>query len=139
MPLHPYVNFNGNCREAVAFYASVFETEAPHFLTFGDLPEDPEFPIPEECKNWIMHTKLTICGSDVLFSDTYPGNHCTVGNHISLAVVTDCAEKIKRYFQRLSEGGEVEMELQKTEWSPLYASLSDRFGIAWQLNCTIKE
>mgnify|MGYP005761565093 CR=1 FL=1 len=136
MPIHPYVNFNGTCREAVTFYASVFQTEPPQFMTFGDLPEDADFPLPEKAKHLILHTRLTICGSDVLFSDTFPGNHCTVGSHIGLAVMTDSAEKIKRYFQYLSEDGEVEMELQSTEWSPLYASLTDRFGVAWQLNQT---
>ena len=139
MPVNPYITFNGNCREAVTHYAAVFETEPPRLLAFGDMPEDPGFPIPEEAKKRIMHTNLTICGSTVMFSDLFPGMEYTVGNHMSLAVVTDDRAKIERYFHQLSEGGTVEMELQKTDWSPLYASLIDRYGISWQLNCSAQE
>lgn len=43
-----YINFNGNCREAVEFYAQVFKTEKPQIMSFGDTPPDPSFPLPED-------------------------------------------------------------------------------------------
>ncbi len=46
MSVHAYVNFDGNCREALDFYRQVFGTEAHKIMTFGDAPPDPEFPIP---------------------------------------------------------------------------------------------
>ncbi|MDO7785900.1 hypothetical protein P6N53_01490 [Desulforamulus aquiferis] len=55
-----YINFNGNCREAVAFYAEVFAAEKPQIMTLGDTPACPEFSIPEEAKNLVMHTRLNI-------------------------------------------------------------------------------
>lgn len=38
MAVNAYLNFNGNCREAVEFYAEVFETEKPQIMSFGDSP-----------------------------------------------------------------------------------------------------
>ncbi len=73
MAVDAYLNFNGNCREAVEFYAQVFGTEEPKLMTFGQAPPNPEYPLPEEAKNLIMHTRLTIFGSNVMFSDTFPG------------------------------------------------------------------
>ena len=52
MAVEAYINFNGNCREAVEFYASAFGTEKPQFMTFGDTPPNPEFALPEETKKF---------------------------------------------------------------------------------------
>ena len=46
MSVHAYVNFDGECLEAVEFYRQVFTAETPEIMTFGDAPPDPEFPIP---------------------------------------------------------------------------------------------
>lgn len=50
MAIEAYINFNGNCREAVEFYAEVFGTEEPKSLLFGDVPPSDEFPLTEEMK-----------------------------------------------------------------------------------------
>ena len=60
MTVDAYIIFNGNCREAVEFYAQVFETEKPQIMTFGESPSDPKFPLPEEAKDLVMHTRLNI-------------------------------------------------------------------------------
>ena len=70
--MHLY--FNGNCREAVEYYAQVFETEKPQIMAFGDNPPNPEFPLPEEARNLVMHSRLNINGSNVMFSDVFPGS-----------------------------------------------------------------
>lgn len=134
MPVNPYLNFNGNCRQAVAYYAEVFGAETPQIMTFGDAPPNPEYPLPEEAKPLVMHTSLTVCGTAVMFSDVFPGMPFTPGTNISLAIVHDNMDEMKTYFQKLSEGGTVRMELQETFWSKLYGSVVDKFGIEWQFN-----
>lgn len=134
MAVNVYLNFNGNCRAAVEFYAQVFRTEKPQFMTFGEAPPNPEYPLPEEAKNLIMHTRLKIGGSMIMFSDTFPGSPFVEGNNISLVVVVKDMEEIKAYFNQLREGGTVEMDLQETFWSKCYGSLRDKYGIAWQIS-----
>lgn len=134
MAIEVYLNFNGNCREAAEFYADVFNTEKPKIMTFGESSQDPNFEIPEEAKNLVMHTRLNIFGSRVMFSDTWPGSPFTVGNNITLAVITDDEASLRSAFDRLKEGGEVKMELQETFWSKAYGSLTDKFGTIWQFN-----
>lgn len=134
MSINIFVNFNGNCREAVEFYAEVFGTEKPQFMEFKDGPPSPEFSLPEEAKNLIMFTSLKISGSDIMFSDTFPGMPFTAGNNISLTVVDNDIEKVKIYFNKMKEGGTVEMELQETFWSKCYGSVVDKFGIPWQFS-----
>lgn len=134
MAVDVYLNFNGNCREAVEFYAEVFGTEKPHIMTFGESPPNPEYPLPEEAKDLVMHSRLTISGSNVMFSDTFPGMPFIQGNNISLAVVSKDEGEVKTFFNKLKEGGQVGLELQETFWSKCYGQVTDQFGIEWQLN-----
>jgi len=134
MPVEVYINFNGNCREAVEFYAQIFGAGKPQIMTFGDAPPNPEMSMPEEAKSLVMHTELTISGSRVMFSDVFPGTPYTSGNNISLVLNMDNLEEMKSIFNQLKTGGTVIMELQETFWSKGYGYLSDRFGVGWQFN-----
>ncbi|QED48228.1 VOC family protein [Cytobacillus dafuensis] len=139
MAINVYLNFNGNCREAAEFYAEVFGTEKPQFMTFGESPQDPNYPLPDEAKDLIMHTRLNIDGSNVMFSDTFPGMPFVEGNNISLAIVNKDLDGLKSTFEKLKVGGTVAMELQETFWSKCYGQLTDKFGINWQFNFESEE
>ena len=134
MAVETYINFNGNCREAVEFYVQVFGTEKPQIMTYGDAPPDPKLPLPEDAKALIMHTQLKINGSTVMFSDVFPGMPFVAGNNISLTLISKDIEEIKSLFSKLKEGGTVGMDLQVTFWSKCYGSLTDKFGIPWQFS-----
>ncbi|MDP4086457.1 MAG: glyoxalase/bleomycin resistance/extradiol dioxygenase family protein [Bacillota bacterium] len=130
MTVNVYVNFNGNCREAVEFYAQVFGSEKPQFMTFGETSPN----LSEEAKSLVLHTQLNITGSTLMFSDCAPGRPLDIGNNISLTVVSKNMDEIKSYFSQLKEDGNVIMELQETFWSKCYGMLTDKFGINWQLS-----
>jgi PhnB protein len=134
MALDAYLNFDGNCREAVEFYAQAFGIENPKIFTFGEMPTDPDYPLPEEAKDLVMHARLNILGSNIMFSDVFPGMKFVIGNNISLAVVSENLDEIKSSFNNLKEGGTVGMELQETFWSKFYGQVTDKFGIEWQFN-----
>lgn len=134
MALQVFINFDGNCREAVLFYAKVFKRNEPNFMTFGDTPGDDSMVFEEKDKNLIMYTDLEIDGTVVMFSDVPPGMPFVKGNNIALTFVTKDTEEIKRLFGALSEGGQVDMELQETFWSNLYGMVTDKFGISWQFS-----
>ncbi|MDF2663918.1 MAG: glyoxalase [Paenibacillus sp.] len=134
MSVDVYLNFNGNCREAVTYYAQVFGTQEPRLMSFGDAPPNPDYELPEEAKSLIMHSRLSIFGSNVMFSDVFPGMPFVLGNNISLAIVVDDLDALQSAFDKLKEGGNVGMELQETFWSKRYGSLTDKFGVQWQFN-----
>ncbi|MEC1720127.1 VOC family protein [Schinkia azotoformans] len=133
MALNVYMIFNGECRQAVEFYGQVFGSEA-RIMSFGDAPPNPEFPMPEEAKNLVMHAELMISGSRVMFSDSFPGRPYVKGNNIELAIVSTDMDEVKSIFNQLKEGGKVEMELQETFWSKCYGKLTDKFGVEWQVS-----
>ena len=135
MAVQVYINFNGNCREAVEYYASVFKTEKPRMMFFGDMPSEGA-NFPEEIKKLVMHAALQIGDSTLMFSDTTPDRAVTVGNNMSLIVLNDDMEMIKGAFNKMKEdGAQVIMELGETFFSKCYGQVVDKFGIGWQFNC----
>jgi PhnB protein len=134
MGVAPYVNFNGNCREAVGFYAKVFGTAAPRIMTFGETPPNPAFPMDDATKRLIMHAEIEVMGTAIMFSDVPPGMKFVKGNDISLIVQGKNGEELKRWFNAMKEGGNVAMELGPQPWSKLYGFVTDKFGVGWQFN-----
>jgi PhnB protein len=130
----PYLNFPGNCREAVEFYAKVFKLERPHFQTYDEMPPDPNFQIPEEAKKLVLHTRLMISGTQVMFSDAWPGMPFNPGNTVTLAMVTPSRDEIVSAFNALGEGGQVSIPLEETFWAKLYGGVIDKYGVEWQFS-----
>ena len=129
MPLNPYLMFNGNAREAATFYAEVFGSEPPQFMTYGQM--DPSSP--PEITDKIIHTFVTILDTKLMMSDDM-GDSYREGNNFTLAYVGGDEEAIRSAFAKLADGGKVELELQETPWSKCYGQVVDKFGIKWQLS-----
>lgn len=134
MGINVYINFDGNCMEALEFYKKAFNTDEPRIMTFKDAPPNPESPIPEEAKNRIMHAELNILGSRVMFSDIFPGMPFVSGNNITLTLMSKDIDELKNIYNKLKEDATINMELQETFWSKCFGSLTDKFGISWQLS-----
>ena len=134
MGVSPYINFSGNCREAVNFYAKVFGTATPRIMTFGEAPPNPAFPIDDATKKLIMHAEIEVMGSAIMFSDVPPGMSLVAGNNISLTVQGRNTGDLTRWFNAMKEGGKVIMNLGPQPWSRLYGFVNDKFGIGWQFN-----
>ncbi len=129
-----FINFDGNCKEAVDFYARVFKTEVEGLMTFGQMPGEPDPHFLEEDRDRVMYCSVDIAGTNVMFSDVPSWMSLERGNDISVVVGLDDADEVRRLYEELKEGGNVNMELQKTFWSELYAMFTDKFGVNWQLS-----
>jgi PhnB protein len=133
MSFDVFLNFDGDCRDAVAFYAEVFRAAIPHdSMTYGQNPGGA----PEADKDRILYASLPIFGHSVMFSDCPSGSNYVKGNNIALTLGTSDTDEIKRIFAALSDGGEIAMPLEKTFFSELYGMVTDRFEITWQLSLT---
>ena len=133
MKLELFINFDGNCREAIDFYAGVFKSEAGNVMAYGDAPPDPNYPVPEADKSRIIYAGIPIGGMTVMFSDVPSGSEFICGNNVSPTISIDDKDEITRIFNELKVGGEVYMELQRTFFSEWFGMVEDKFGIIWQL------
>lgn len=134
MAVSLFINFNGNCREAVEFYAEVFGAEKPKVMTFGEMPQDPKYPLPEEAKDLLGYAQVSIQDFILMCSDIMPGTPFVQGNNITITIGSKDIGMIEALFNKMKEGGTVTMELQETFWSKKYGMLTDRFGVPWMFS-----
>ncbi len=126
--LNPYLNFNGNARLAMEFYASVFggELTITTFSQFGT--EGPD-------ADRVMHSVLeTDAGYTIMAADV-PGSmeyHPMAGASISLS--GDDADMLRGYWEKLSASGTTRMPLEKQAWGDEFGMCADKFGVPWLVN-----
>jgi PhnB protein len=140
-----YLNFPNQTEEAFNFYKSVFGTEFMDdgIMRFKDIPPQEGMPsLPEEDQNLVMHVTLPILGGYLLMGSDAPesmGFKVNKGNNVYINLMPDTRDETRRLFKALSEGGEVEQELQDMFWGDYYGSCKDKFGVQWMFNCSEKE
>lgn len=128
--LTPYLMLPGRAREALTFYASVLGG-TPEILTFGAFGDPPAGVDPEA----VMHGFLrTDAGLELMASEPPPEVPITPSNAITLALSGDEEGELRRWFDALSEGGEITTPLQQMGWGDTFGNFADRFGISWLVN-----
>lgn len=133
--INPYLNFPGTTEEAFNFYKSVFGGEFSVLQRFRETPEADK--LPEEDQDKIMHVSLPIGDGHILMAtDALESAGQTVkpGNNHYIAIQAKSEQEAEKLFEGLSDGGEVEMELQKTFWGAYYGSFTDKFDVRWMVN-----
>jgi PhnB protein len=129
--IHAYINFSGNCREAMTFYKECLEGELT-LQTIGDSPV--EVQCPAGMKDQILHSGFTKGGLLLMGSDMAGPEGITKGNNIALSLNCSSEEEINTFFSRLSEGGKIIDPLKVQFWGAWFGVLNDKFGIRWMLN-----
>lgn len=121
-----YISFKGNCNDALNFYKNCFNSEYFISSTYGDI--DPN--CSEGNKNLVLHSEMEIEGTTFIFND-YLDENMVVGNNFSILIQTDKSENILKYYNILKKDGIVNIELGSTEFSDLYANITDKYGVSW--------
>src|SRR5207244_11815267 len=99
-------------------------------MRFKESPE--QSMVPPDGGDKIMHASFRIGDSDVMASDgRCLGQPAFQGFGLSLTV-RDEAEA-DRVFGALSDGGQVQMPLTETFFSPRFGMVADRFGVCWMV------
>jgi PhnB protein len=134
MPVHAYINFDQQAKDAIHFYEQVFDLEPTRILTYGGFQGGENYQAPEHIKDLVMHAELSIFDSRVMVSDTPRGfgHDYVLGNHITLAITSNQFESLKRAYDRLSKGATIITAFAPTFFSGGYGYLIDSFGIGWQ-------
>jgi len=136
--IHAYLNFNGNCEEAFKFYEQVFNTENTGIYRFGDMPSDPEYPLPDEAKNLVSHTAIALNDSTMLMgSDCFEGfnQKAIPGTNTYIMLDTDTPQEATNLYAALSvDAQNIEMPLGEQFWAELFSSFTDKYGISWMIH-----
>jgi PhnB protein len=127
--LNPYISFDGDAREALEFYKSIFGGELS-LSTFGELGGQ-DTPNPDQ----IMHGMIeTDGGFTLMCADTPPGMEHEPGNNFAVSLSGDDGDELRGYWEQLSGDGIVTVALEKQVWGDEFGMCVDRFGISWMVN-----
>lgn len=131
MKINIYLNFNGQCAEAIKFYEQAIGAQVLFKMNWGESPMAGE--LPPAMHNMIMHSTLQLGEGQIMCADSPPDRYeKPAGMSVSLHP-SDAAEG-ERLFNALSENGNATMPFQKTFWSPGFGMCVDKFGIPWMVN-----
>jgi len=132
MQIQPYLFFEGRCEEAIEFYRRVLNAEVLMMMRMKDSPEPPPPGSPPGSENKVLHASLRIGDTALSASDGMSrGKPSFQGFSIALSVPTEA--EADRVFKALSDGGNVQMPLTKTFFSPRFGMTTDRFGVGWMV------
>jgi PhnB protein len=137
--IFPYLFLNGNGQEAIKFYEHALDAKVVSVQTFGDMPANPNYPTPPEAKDLVLNAQLKVGNSDLMLSDTFPGQPYQLGSQVTIAIMMNNVEKTKEVYEKLLEGGQILMPLQETFWSPSYGQVKDKYGVTWQVSTEIGD
>ncbi|GAB3047648.1 VOC family protein [Stenotrophomonas tumulicola] len=136
MKLIPFLDFNGQAHEAMAFYANALGGTVTSEMKYRDMPPSDGMPgcneMPPETLDHVAHAQLEVGGAVLMAAD---GPSDGKGGATTINVEVGSVEEAERVFAALAEGGEVRMPIAETFWALRWGMLVDRYGKPWMVNC----
>ena len=128
MPTLPYIHFQGQCAEALAFYQQVFGGRDLQIMRYADGPQAPE---AWKSSDRIMHGQVTLYDGTLMASDYPPGLEGDPQKGFSVMQTAPDVATGRAIFDRLSDGGAVIDAYRATFFFPGFGMVQDKFGTHW--------
>jgi len=128
--IHAYLTFDGNCGEAMKFYAKCLKADL-QMMPFAEMPGGK---FPPGSKDRIMHARLQKGDAILMASDTMPDHPFKQGNNFSVSLACESKKEVDEFSNALKEGGKVTMTNQDMFWGAYFGMVTDKFGINWMFN-----
>jgi PhnB protein len=128
--LQPYLFFDGRCEEAIEFYRKTLGAEVIALMRFKDSPDQSNCPAGSAEK--VMHASLRVGEATFMASDGRCEGHPKFQG-FALSLTVSAVAEAERLFGLLGQGGQVQMPLTQTFFSPRFGMLADRFGVSWMV------
>ena len=138
----PCFNFQ-NALEAIDYYVEYFDaevvsvTKADHEMFEG---ASDEFKMSEEeAENFVMNAEVRILGEPIFLSSTWGGKETNnEGAQVVFVFEGDDEEAVgmaEAFFGKASSAAaRIHMPLGPAEWTSLFGSFEDKYGIDWMIS-----
>lgn len=136
--IQPYLFFAGRCEEAIDFYRQQLGAEVEILMYHRESPDaPPPGMLQPGFEDKVMHATLRIGEAVLMASDGCNDQARFEGFRLSLALPTEA--EARRAFTALADGGQIQMQLTKTFWSPCFGMVTDRFGVGWMVTIASEQ
>ncbi|MBX3414685.1 MAG: VOC family protein [Pirellulales bacterium] len=128
----PYLFFSGRCEEALEFYRQALDAEIEMVMRFNESPDaPPPGMLQAGFETKVMHASFVVGNCRVMASDGCDDQSKFDGFRLALTMADEAAAH--KTFNALADGGNADMPLGKTFWSPCYGMVTDRFNVGWMV------
>jgi PhnB protein len=103
-------------------------------MYYKDAPPESDYEFTADNPNFVMHAQFALDDEVIMLCDTPPEEPTNIGGNFAIMAEFDTITAATAVFNALKEGGEISMELQETFWSKCFGSLTDKFGINWNIS-----
>ncbi|MBR7796143.1 VOC family protein [Virgibacillus sp. AGTR] len=131
--LSPYLNMEGNVKDAIQFYEQAIDAKVLSIITYGDMPDIPN-TFTDDQKDLVAHANLQVGETELMFSDVPDGSTVEKGKQVTICITTNDVAKSKRFFENLQQDGIVNMPFAAQPFSPGFGDVTDKFGVTFQIN-----
>jgi PhnB protein len=129
----PYLNFSGNCREALTFYQACFGGEL-HLQTIQD---GSAVKFPESMADLILQGKL-VSGKIAIMGTDLVNQKRSNRHNASIWLECHAPSDIVSYYDFLQKGGNIVFSLREMiSENRMFACVIDMFHTEWMLNCNL--
>jgi PhnB protein len=134
MQVQPYLFFDGRCEEAIEFYRKTVGAKVEMLMRFKEAPPPSgnSACMPADGEK-VMHASFKVGDSTIMASDGMCSGKPDFKG-FSLAIAAKDDSEAKRYFDALSEGGDVRQPLTKTFFASSFGMVADKFGVGWMVS-----
>ena len=138
MQVQPYLFFEGRCEEAIEFYRKTLGAQVLMMMRFSDSPVPQQPGCPEVPGDKVMHATIRIGQTTLMASDGRAAGKPKFEG-FSLSLTAAHSAEAERLFNALAEGGQIQMPLATTFFSPRFGMVADRFGVSWMIIVEAKQ
>jgi PhnB protein len=128
MKLTVYVNYPGNCTQALEYYKQHLGAKIDMIKTYAEM--EPRRLPPGLREDSVLHARMTLGGAQVMASD---GPHVEPMRSAYLTLNLDSTPEAERVYKVLSDAGEIFMPMAETFFAHRFGMLRDKFGASWMI------
>lgn len=130
MKLTTFLNFGGNCEQALRFYEQHLGGKIVMMMRRAEQPNQPvTWPGWESS---IQYAIMDVGGTQLMASDVPPDRFQPMRSAY-LTLTVDGAAEAERIWGLLTDGGQVLMRMEETFFATRFGQLRDRFGTLWMV------
>ena len=130
MKLNTFLNFGGNCEQALRFYEQHLGGKITMLMLRSEQPGQPiTWPGWE---NSVQYAYMDLGETQLMASDVPPDRFQPMRSAY-LTLTVDSAAEAERVWALLSDGGQILMRMEETFFATRFGQLRDRFGTLWMI------
>jgi PhnB protein len=132
MQLRTFLNYGGNCEQALRFYEQQLGGRITMLMRRSEQPDQPAtWPGWQDS---IQYAIMDLGDTQLMASDVPPDRFQPMRS-VYLSLTVESVAEAERVWALLSDGGDIYMPMEETFFAQRFGQLRDQFGTSWMVMC----